>query len=438
MNEPKLPAAEKKPVKTSALWGWALYDWANSPFTTVIITFVFSAYFQQAIVGEEARGQALWGYTSAIAGILIAIGSPIFGAIADVGGRRKPWILVFSALCAAGSIALWWAAPGTESIAYTMAVVVVATVGFEFGIVFNNAMLPDLVDEKRLGRWSGWAWGLGYLGGLVAMLIALWLFVKPIGGFEWVNPALGLDEDAKNIRVVGPLVGVWFLLFLWPLFVFTPDRPSAGLAAGEAIRLGFRTIGHTLGHLPRYRNLTLFLIARMIYADGLATVFAIGGVYAAGVFGMELSEVIMFGLLLNVTAGLGAAAFAFLDDKIGSKKTILVSLVGLVLSAALAVVATDVTLFWIAGATLGIFVGPAQSASRSMMARIAPKAMMTEFFGLYALTGKATAFLGPVLVALLTDATQNQRSGMVVILSFFVVGGLLLLRVKEERTEVVV
>ncbi|MEL6758874.1 MAG: MFS transporter [Myxococcota bacterium] len=413
-----------------SLWGWALYDWANSPFTTVIITFVFSTYFARSVVGDETQGQSLWGYTNAISGLAIAIGSPIFGAIADVGGRRKPWIAVFTLVCAFGSCALWFVTPERSSIPLAMIWVVLATIGFEFGIVFNNAMLPDLVDEKRLGRWSGWAWGLGYAGGLIALLIALFAFVQTD------TPLFGLDNsktEQQHIRIVGPLVGIWFLLFVWPLFAFTPDRPSTNTGAIAAVRLGLKTVRQTLAELPRYKNLARFLIARMIYADGLATVFAIGGTYAAGVFGMSFTQVIYFGLLLNVTAGVGAACFAWVDDWIGSKKTILISIVGLAASALLAVLATDVTLFWIAGAALGVFVGPAQSASRSMMARIAPREMMTEFFGLYALTGKATAFLGPIMVAVVTDATGNQRSGMVVILAFFVIGGWLLRGVREER-----
>ncbi|MEO1171966.1 MAG: MFS transporter, partial [Myxococcota bacterium] len=351
---------EAQPTTRRGLWGWALYDWANSPYTAVIITFVFSTYFAKSIVGDETEGQALWGYTAAIAGIVIAVGSPIFGAIADAGGRRKPWILVFSLICSVGSIELWWATPERSSIGYAMTWVVIATVGFEFGIVFNNAMLPDLVDEKRLGRWSGWAWGLGYASGLIAMIIVLAAFVQP------EQPLLGLDtETQEHIRVVGPLVGLWFLAFLWPLFAFTPDRPATGLPAGESVRMGLKTVGETLAHLPRYANLTRFLIARMIYADGLATVFAIGGAYAAGVFDMEFGDVIKFGLLLNVTAGIGSAAFAWVDDWIGSKKTILFAVVGLIASTSLAILATEVTQFWVAGALLGIFVGPAQAASRS-------------------------------------------------------------------------
>jgi UMF1 family MFS transporter len=250
------------------------------------------------------------------------------------------------------------------------------------------------------------------------------------------SPWLGLDRaDLEHVRIAGPLCALWFVAFVWPLFVFTPDRSSNGLSASQAVAVGFKNLRRTFANLRDYKNIALFLVARMIYADGLATVFAMGGPYAAGVFSMELQEVIMFGILLNLTAGLGAAAFSWVDDAIGSRRTILIALTGLIVAATVAVTTTSEPIFWVAGAGIGVFVGPSQSASRSLMARISPRSMATEFFGLYALTGKATAFLGPLLVGALTSATSSQRFGMATVLGFFVVGGLLLLGVREERAE---
>jgi UMF1 family MFS transporter len=413
---------------TRGLVGWALYDWANSPFTTLIITFVFSAYFSRGIVGDEVRGAELWGYTASIAGLVIALGSPVLGAIADAGGPRKPWLLVFTAICVVGSGALWYAGPAPEFITWAMVWVVIATIGFEFGIVFNNAMLPDLVAPARLGRWSGWAWGLGYFGGLAAMVATLFLFVQA------ETPLLGLDkESAEHVRVVGPLAAVWFAVFVWPMFVFTPDRDRSGLALGEKVRRGLSNLWGTLMRLRDHGNIVRFLIARMIYADGLVTVFAFGGIYAADTFGMALEQVIFFGIVLNVTAGIGAFGFAWLDDWFGSKRVIYISLSGLLATALGAVVVQDVAWFWVWGSLLGIFVGPAQAASRSLMARLAPAELRTEFFGLYALTGKATAFAGPALVAIVIAATESQRWGLSTVLAFFAVGFLLLLTVKEPE-----
>ncbi|MDP7604408.1 MAG: MFS transporter [Alphaproteobacteria bacterium] len=419
---------EVAPTRTRGLVGWALYDWANSPFTTLIITFVFSAYFSRGIVGDEVRGAELWGYTASIAGLVIALGSPVLGAIADAGGPRKPWLLVFTAICVVGSGALWYAGPAPEFITWAMVWVVIATIGFEFGIVFNNAMLPDLVAPARLGRWSGWAWGLGYFGGLAAMVATLFLFVQA------ETPLLGLDkESAEHVRVVGPLAAVWFAVFVWPMFVFTPDRDRSGLALGEKVRRGLSNLWGTLMRLRDHGNIVRFLIARMIYADGLVTVFAFGGIYAADTFGMALEQVIIFGIVLNVTAGIGAFCFAWLDDWFGSKRVIYISLSGLLATALGAVVVQDVAWFWVWGSLLGIFVGPAQAASRSLMARLAPAELRTEFFGLYALTGKATAFAGPALVAIVIAATESQRWGLSTVLAFFAVGFLLLLTVKEPE-----
>ena len=419
---------EVAPTRTRGLVGWALYDWANSPFTTLIITFVFSAYFSRGIVGDEVRGAELWGYTASIAGLVIALGSPVLGAIADAGGPRKPWLLVFTAICVVGSGALWYAGPAPEFITWAMVWVVIATIGFEFGIVFNNAMLPDLVAPARLGRWSGWAWGLGYFGGLAAMVATLFLFVRA------ETPLLGLDkESAEHVRVVGPLAAVWFAVFVWPMFVFTPDRDRSGLALGEKVRRGLSNLWGTLMRLRDHGNIVRFLIARMIYADGLVTVFAFGGIYAADTFGMALKQVIIFGIVLNVTAGIGAFCFAWLDDWFGSKRVLYISLSGLLATALGAVVVQDVAWFWVWGSLLGIFVGPAQAASRSLMARLAPAELRTEFFGLYALTGKATAFAGPALVAIVIAATESQRWGLSTVLAFFAVGFLLLLTVKEPE-----
>jgi len=408
------------------LIGWAMFDWANSPFTTLIITFVFATYFSQGIVGDPVEGQALWGYTAGISSFLVAVLSPVFGAIADSGGPRKRWILAFTAMCIVATALLWFAMPDRSSIAMAMVLVIIAGVGFEFGIVFNNAMLGDIAHPDRIGRWSGWAWGIGYFGGLAA------LFVMLVGFIQTDAPWLGIGkEQAANIRVVGPLVALWFAIFVIPFFLFTPDRPPATEPLGARIRLGLRGLAGTLANLRQHRNLVRFLIARMVYNDGVVAVFAIGGVYAAGRFGMTTAELIQFGILLNVTAGLGAFGFAWVDDRQGSKRTITYAVIGLIVASAGAVSAPSVNWFWGFGALLGIFVGPVQAASRSFLTRLAPAELRTEFFGLYALSGKATAFLGPVAVAWVTSVSGNQSVGVATLILFFVVGLGLLWTVEE-------
>lgn len=408
-------------------FAWALFDWANSPFTTLIITFVFPAYFATAIVGNQVEGQAIWGYAIAASGLVVALLSPPLGAIADVGGRRKPWIMGFTMLCIGGSTLLWFAAPVAGSAPFALVCVVIANLGFEFGAMFNNAILPDIVVKERLGRLSGWAWGLGYAGGLTALAVALVAFVQPERG------PFGLDrEQAEHVRIIGPLVAVWFGLFVWPLFVFTPDRPGRGRTIATAIPEGLRSLRETLKGLRARREVLLFLLAHMLYADGLVTLFAFGGVYVSGTFGMSLSEVIVFGVVLNVTAGLGAFLFGWVDDWIGSRRTAALSLAGLILASVAAVsVQTDLWL-WVSGCFIGLFVGPVQAASRSLMARLSPPNQQAEYFGLYALSGKATAFAGPIFVAIVTDATGSQRLGLATIIGFLI-AGLILLQASGAR-----
>jgi UMF1 family MFS transporter len=407
---------------------WALYDWANSAFSAVIVTFVFATYFSQGIAADSVSGTAQWGWAMTVSGIAIAVISPILGAIADAGGRRKPWLLVFTAVTVAGCFLLWYARPDPGYVVFALVVVAIANLSFEIAGVFYNAMLPELVSRDYIGRLSGWAWGLGYAGGLACLILALFAFIQTD------TPLLGLDKDAaEHVRVSGPLVGIWFALFSLPLFLFTPDRQSKGLPAAEAVRQGLAQLKRTFANLRRYRAILHFLIARMIYTDGLNTLFAFGGIYAAGTFGMSTAEVIQFGILLNVTAGLGALGFAWLDDRIGAKRTILIALVGLFACGTAAVLATSTLAFWIAGGLLGIFVGPTQAASRSLMARMAPPEVRTEMFGLYALTGKITAYIGPFLLGTVTYWTGSQRWGVATILAFFVIGGLLLWPLQEPQ-----
>ena len=407
-------------------FAWALYDWANSPFTTLIITFVFPAYFARAIVGNETVGQSLWGYGVGVSGLLIAVMSPLFGAVADAGGRQKPFLLAFTLLCAAASALLWFAMPGPAMVVPVLICVGVANIGFEFGGVFNNAMLPEIVSGRRLGRLSGWAWGLGYLGGLAALVIAL------VGFVQNENPWLGLStQQAEHVRIVGPLVAVWLVVFAWPVLLFTPEPGSRRVAIVQATMAGIRRLRHLVGELRDRPDIARFLLAHMIYADGLTTVFAFGGVYAAGVFDMSLGEVVQFGILLNVMAGAGAFGFAWLDDRLGSRRTIAIALVGIIAAATAAVSVQDRLSFWIAGAALGLFVGPAQASSRALMARLMPGDRRGEYFGLFALSGKATAFAGPILVGTLTALFSSQRAGLASVLAFFMVGLALLLTVRE-------
>ena len=415
-----------QPASRPAQVSWAIYDWANSGFSVVIVTFVFATYFSQAIAADPVTGQAQWGWAMTASGIVIALTAPLLGAIGDAWGRRKPWLFGFTWASIAGCFVLWYARPDADYILFALIVAGLTNFAFETAQVFYNAMLPEVAGRERIGRISGWSWSLGYFGGIVCLALVLFAFVQR------EEPLLGLDRDqAENIRIAAPLVGVWFLVFSLPLLFFTPDRRPTGRRLPEAARLGVHKLWDTLRNIRRYRHIAHFLVARLFYTEGLNTLFLFGGIYAAGTFGMVMGQVVMFGILLNVTAGIGAVAFAWIDDWIGAKRTILIALCGLMLFGLAAVLITDVTLFWIVGAALGLFVGPAQAASRSLMGRIAPAELRTAMFGLYALSGKITAYMGPFVLGTVTWLADSQRVGVATILLFWLVGALLLLALRD-------
>ena len=416
------------------LIAWCFYDWANSPFPTVVVTFVFAAYFTTTLAETPEAGTGLWGQAMALSGLAVALLAPILGALADQGGRRKPWIGGFTALavlCAAG---LWWVEPDPGFALLALVLVGLGNAAFELGQVFYNAMLPEVAGARRLGRISGWAWGLGYAGGLVCLALSLVLFVQPEA------PIFGLDKDAaEQVRATGPFVALWFAVFALPLFLYTRDGPGSGvpggIPAGQALRQGLASLLATLRGLPRHGQIGRFLLARMIYTDGLNTLFAFGGIYAAGTFGMSFEEILKFGILLNVAAGLGAVGFAWMDDRLGAKPTIMVSLVGLTVAGVAILVVETPVWFVVFGCGIGLFIGPAQAASRSLMARLAPPEVRGELFGLYALSGKATAFVGPALVGWVTVWADSQRAGMATIPIFFLVGLILLWPLKDPSAQ---
>ena len=387
----------------------------------MITTFVFAAYFTGAVAADRVTGTSQWGYAMSLSALAVALAGPVCGAVADHTGRRKPWLAVFTVLTVAATAMLWFALPGADWVLWSLAFVALANFGFEMGMVFYNAMLPDLAGAGRIGRVSGWGWGLGYMGGLASLAVALVFLVQ-------AEPApFGLDkETAEHVRATAPLVAGWVAVFALPLFVLTPDAGPTGLAPALALKRGLGTLVRTIRDIREHGLIARFLLARMIYTDGLNTLFAFGGIYAAGTFGMKLDEVILFGIALNVTAGLGAALFAWVDDRIGPKRTIMISLVALTVLGALVLVVQSKTLFWIFAVMLGVFVGPAQAASRSMMARLAPEHLRGEMFGLYAFSGKATAFVGPALLAWVTTLAGSQRAGMATILVFLAAGMALL------------
>ncbi len=444
-------------------FSWALFDWANQPFFTVVTTFIFAPYFANVMVGNAVEGQAAWAFTQSTSGILIALMSPFLGAMADAGGRRKPYIFTFQLLLGLGCAALWWAYPGRpDLIGPISAAVVIATIGAEMSIVFNNAQLPHIVRPERMGWLSGFGWGLGYCGGLIALFAVLAVSMPAMFGLGAGDgrPLFGLDPETHELeRLIGPASALWLALFVIPMFLFTPDTAKQRISLLQAARQGGWSLVDTVMRLGRFKNALLYLIAFMLYNDGLAAIIAFGGVYAAAIFGWSTVTLGIFGIILTVFAIPGAFLGGKLDDRLGSKRTVQLAIVGVIVATiGIVGVSADRVLFFVPAAELsptrglfgstqekvvmgfalllGFCMGPMQAASRTLIGRLAPEGMTGEFFGLFALSGRATAWMAPLAIGIITELTDSNRLGVACVLIFLVLGFVLLWRVREERAQV--
>jgi MFS transporter, UMF1 family len=441
--------------------GWMLFDWAAQPFFTVITTFIFGPYLVSRLTEDHAAGQAAWSYTLTVAGIAIALLAPIMGSIADASGARKPWIAAFAAVKIISLAALWYAEPGS-SLLFAMGMIVLATVAAEFSIVFNDSMMPRLVPPEDAGRISNIAWGLGYLGGMIVLIaVVALLAANPATGRTAIGiaPLFGLDPAAgEDARITGPISAVWYLVFILPMFLFTPDQKK-GLPIAAAVRAGFADLTHTLRDLKKKPGILRFLIARMIYQDGVNGLLALGGTFAAGMFAWQTFELGIYGIILNVVAIGGCLYASRLDKRLGSKTVVVMSLVCLTF-ATIGIVSTGpgFTLFGLVplpaadsnglfgtaaekayilyGLLIGVAFGPVQASARSYLAQSIHPDEAGRYFGLYALSGRATSFLAPLSVALITTATGSARMGMMALIAFLLVGFLLLLRTPYPAAKV--
>jgi UMF1 family MFS transporter len=449
------------------IWGWMLFDWAQQPFHTLIITFVFAPYFASAVASDAVRGQELWGWAAGIGGLLIALLAPVLGSIADASGPRKPWVFGFSVIGVIGCWLLWYAVPGMESVAFIMVAIVLALVGMEFAAVFNNGMMADLVPRAELGRLSGSAWALGYLGGLVSLVIVLgFLAAQPATGKTLIGlePLFGLDAGTREgDRASGPLTAIWYLIFVMPMFLWTPDAKRKP-AVDDAIRRGLAELGKTLRRLPSERSYFSFLMSSMFYRDALNALYTFGGIYAAGVLGWSIVQIGIFGVLANLTGAIGAWLGGRADQAFGPKAVVSASIVILTICCILVIstTRTDVLfmtiaaegsqsslpdiMFYVAGALIGAAGGSIQAASRTLLVDQVARDKVTEAFGLYALSGRATSFIGPFAIAIATaffasemlnlSDQDAQRLGVTPIIVLFMIGLVLLPWVKSRQYEV--
>ena len=396
-----------EPYSKRTVFCWSLYDFANQPFTTLIVTFIYGTFFTQVIAENEIVGTLLWSRGITITAIIVAILSPIMGAVADRGGYRKLYLILWTWVSIIGALILWY--PQEGQVFFALVAFIVSNVGFEMGGVFCNAFLPDIAPKEKIGRISGYGWSFGYVGGLLALMIALFLFIQP------EIPIFNLDKDIhEHIRATNIMVAIWFAIFSIPTFLFVKQDYKPGKSLRLIINESIVQIKSTFVNVKQYSEMTKFLLARLIYNDGLITIFAFGGIYAAGTFDFTMIEIMIFAIVLNVTAGLGAFLLGFLDDIIGGKQTIQISNIGLIIACIIAVVSpnkdlinlsfpivgdvmiTGKIMFWISGVLIGIFSGPNQAASRSLMARFVPKDKTNEFFWIFCFFRKSNGLYGPI------------------------------------------
>ena len=399
---------------TKPLLAWSLYDWASSPVPTLHATFIFSVFFTTAVMPEG--GSVAWAWMTSATAFLLAVAAPVLGRMADQRGSAKSFLGLMVFLGAGATALLWFVEPDPSFAMMALLLSAISIFAMEISFVFYNALLPSVSKPDGYGRASGLAWGIGYAGAIIALVAVLVLFVMPDA------PAFGIGtEKAAHIRITMCFAALWLVIFAVPLFLFVraPDpRPTPAPLLGQ-VRASF-AIAMKIPDMPR------FLVARMLFADGLVTLFAFGGIYAAIVFGFSQTMVLVFGIVLNITAGIGAAFGGFADDRFGSIRVMRVSLVALAVLGTMAILAPNETVFWIAGAILGLFIGPLQSSARVYVAHKAPAEHRASMFGLLMLSGKATSFIGPLLYGIAVTATGSERAGMAIVI-ILMIGGYLMM-----------
>lgn len=439
------PAPQKAPE--AGIWGWMFFDWAAQPFFTVVTTFIFGPYFVSRLTSDPVHAQAMWSNMATISSVIIAILSPILGSIADQSGARKPWIAFFAVIKIVSLFGLWFAAPGSPVI-YPMIFMIMASIAAEFSIVFNDSMMPRLVGKDEVGRLSNTAWGLGYLGGMIVLIAVVTLLA---GSLETGKTLLGLDplfgldpSTGEDARVTGPISALWYLVFIIPMFMFTPDAPK-GIPFGRAVKVGLAEVRNTIGELKHRKGILKFLIARMIYQDGVNGLLILGGTFAAGMFGWATIEIGLYGIILNVVAIFGCVIAGRIDHRIGSKVTIVISLI-MLLIATIGIISTGpgYTLFGLIelpvadsggffgtaaekayilyGLLIGLAFGPVQASSRSYLARSVSVEEAGRYFGIYALSGRATSFMATLMFSIVTYSSGSARLGMATLVIFLVAG----------------
>ena len=444
---------------------WAMFEWARNPYILVVWIYLFAPYFANYVVGNGVRGQAIAGEIQTYSGFGIALLAPFLGAIADRGGRRKPWIALYTVVLIAAMLPMWLATPHADAkgILFIGALIAAANISYEFSAVFHNSLLPTIASQRGIAGLSGLGLALGNAAGIIVLLFMLIAFALP-GVVPWsfipAHPLFGISQASHEPeRLSGPVCALWLAVFSLPLFLFTPDQPASRLSLGQAVVAGVKSVVATIKSLKHYRNVGAYLLARLFFNDGMTAVLVFGGIYASTAFHWGPIQMLIYGIELSIFAVFGGFLGGWLDNRFGSKRAIFISIGGTTVFGLLALTMAPDRILWFIHVApnaphvgglpffntwpelifllivnfIAVLITDGYANSRTMLARIAPPEKMTEFFGLYSLSGQSTSFLATGLVTWMTLMSNSQRIGLLGETVFLVVGLVLMFFVKEER-----
>jgi UMF1 family MFS transporter len=405
------------------IFNFALYDFANSAFTTIIITFIFSTYFAKQIAPNPVLGQSYWGWTIGITGVVVALVGPLLGTIADKKNYSEFFIKIFTIICISLTCLLWFSKPSEKYLIYTLFIVGLANIFYELSLIFYNSTLKKISESNNLGKSSGFSFALGYIGGIIVLIICITIFID--------NDSLpfGLSkENSENVRATSILVAFWYLIFSMP-FLFNLKKTNKNEIEKKInYTKNFKELIWDKG----LNNIGKFLLARMLYADGLNAIIIMGGIFAVGVFSLEIKDLLVLSVLMNITAFIGAIVGGYANDRFSSKSVIIFSLIGLILSSSIILFLKSKVIFLFFASINGFFIGPVQSASRVFMTKSIDENNQASGFGLFALSGKLTSFIGPLLVSTITYISNSQKIGFSSAIALLLIGLLVLLKVKKN------
>jgi len=394
---------------------WTLFDFANTSFSIVVVTFVYAVYFKKVVAEGKSIGDLYWSIGTSLAMIITAIISPILGAIADYSAGKKRFLLFFTLLCIVATSSLFFVGEG--EIFFGILLFVLANIGFEAGLVFYDSFLPEITEPKNFGRVSGYGFAMGYLGSLATLAI-IYPFIQ-----------------AEMIKESFPVAALFFLIFAIPLFVFLKDNRKIKSEKVSYLNIGITRVWNTISNLKHYKNLAIFLLAYFFYIEGVNTIIFFSGNYASTTLKFNETELLIFFLTVQTTAIAGSVILGIIADSIGQKKTIIITLIIWLITVLLAYLVQDKSGFYVVGLLAGAAMGSSQSTSRSLMSKLTPPDKKTEFFGFYSFFGKSSAIIGPLVFGFVSFISGDQRLAIFSIGIFFLIGLLILLWVNDPKVD---